>query len=94
MSMSEATAPRPYTWLPILVVLMTVATLAIGAFMLHYIQTRMVATAGETLALTAAEVSNKLDRVLYERYGDVRCLHGPSAGSRTIVRFSPHISPG
>ena len=72
--MSEATAPRPYTWLPILVVLMTVATLAIGAFMLHYIQTRMVATAGETLALTAAEVSNKLDRVLYERYGDVQML--------------------
>ena len=31
----------------------------------------MVATAGETLAQTAAEVSDKLDRFLFERHGDV-----------------------
>ncbi|HSF67727.1 MAG TPA: histidine kinase dimerization/phospho-acceptor domain-containing protein, partial [Nitrospiraceae bacterium] len=72
--MSDATESRPFAWLPILIILMTVATVTIGATMFHYIETRMVATAGETLALTAAQISNELDRVLYERYGDVQML--------------------
>ena len=74
MTMSEATAPRPYSWLRVLIIAMGIVTLAIGAIALHYIETRMVATAGETLALTAAEVSDKLDRVLYERYVDVQMI--------------------
>ena len=68
--MSDATAPRPYSWLPILLGVLTVATLSIGTLAFRYIETRMVATAGETLAHTAAEVSDKLDRFLIERYGD------------------------
>jgi two-component system, cell cycle sensor histidine kinase and response regulator CckA len=36
----------------------------------------MVATTGETLALTAAEVSDKLDQFLVERNGDVRMMAG------------------
>ena len=71
MTMPEATAPRPYSWLPILISVMTVVMPAIGAIAFRYVETRMVATAGETLALTAAEVSDKLDRFLIERYGDV-----------------------
>ncbi len=63
--MSEATAPRPYSWLRLLIFVMTVVTLAIGAIALHYMETRMVASAGETLALTANQVSDKLDRVSY-----------------------------
>src|SRR4029077_3353797 len=74
MTMSEATAPRPYSWLPVLIMVMPVLTLAIGGIALHYIETRMVATAGETLILTAAEVADKLDRVLYERYVDVQMI--------------------
>jgi PAS domain S-box-containing protein len=50
---------------------LTIATLSIGAIAFRYVETRMVATAGETLALTAAEVSDKLDRFLTERHGDV-----------------------
>jgi two-component system cell cycle sensor histidine kinase/response regulator CckA len=65
---------QPYSWLPILIIVMTVVTVAIAATALHYIETRMVAAAGETLALTAAEVSDKLDRVLYERYVDVQMI--------------------
>ena len=64
MTMSEATAPRPYSWLPVLISVMTVVMLAIGGIAFRYIETRMIATAGETLALTAAEVSDKLDRFL------------------------------
>lgn len=69
--MPEATAPRPYSWLPVLLGVLTVATLSIGTIAFRYVETRMVATAGETLALTAAEVSDKLDRFLIERHGDV-----------------------
>jgi two-component system, cell cycle sensor histidine kinase and response regulator CckA len=74
MTMSKATAPRPYSWLWVLIVVMTLVTLAIGGVGLHYIETRMVTTAGETLALTAAEVSDKLDRFSYERYVDVQMI--------------------
>ncbi len=74
--MSEAIAPRSYSWLPVLLIVMTVVTLAIGGIALHYIETRMVATAGETLALTAAEVSDKVDGFLFERYGDVLIMAG------------------
>ena len=74
--MSKATAPHPYSWLWVLIVVMTLVTLAIGGVGLHYIETRMVASAGETLALTAAEVSDKLDRYLFERYSDVLMLTG------------------
>ena len=69
--MSEGTAPRPYSWLPILISVLPVIMLTIGGLAFRYTETRMVATAGETLALTAAEVSDKLDRFLTERYGDV-----------------------
>ena len=71
MTMPEATAPRPYSWLPVLIGVLTVVMLAIGTLAFRYVETRMVATAGETLAQTAAEVSDKLDRFLIERHGDV-----------------------
>ena len=75
MTTSDPTTPSPYSWLWTLILAMTVVTLAIGGITLHYLETRMVATAGETLALTATEVSDKLDRFLFERYQ--RCAdHG------------------
>ena len=64
MTMSEAKAPRPYSWLPVLIAVLPVVMLTIGAIAFRYIETRMIATAGETLALSAAEVSDKLDRFL------------------------------
>ena len=63
---------RPYTWLQVLMVVMTVVAVAIGTLTLYYIETRLVATAGESLSLTAAEIADKLDRLLFERYGDVQ----------------------
>ncbi len=72
--MSEVTASRPYSWSLALISVMVIVTLAIGGIGLNYIETRMVATVGETLAFTAAEVSDKLDRVLYERYVDVQMI--------------------
>src|SRR6185295_1273362 len=74
MAVSKTTVSRPYSWLQLLIVLMTIFTLVIGSIAFHYIETRMVASAGENLALTAAEVSDKLDRCLGERHGDVQMI--------------------
>jgi PAS domain S-box-containing protein len=71
MTMPEVTSSRPYSWLPVLIGVLTIVMLAIGTLAFRYVETRMVATAGETLAQTAAEVSDKLDRFLVERHGDV-----------------------
>ena len=91
--MSDATAFRSYSWLPVLLVVMTIGALALGGITLHYLETRMIATAGETLALTTAEVSDKLDRFLYERYGDVLLMAGTfSAHSFTREFQSAYIA--
>ena len=70
MTMSKATAPRPYSWLLVLISVLPVAMLIIGAVAFRYIETRMIATTGETLALSASEVSDKVDRFLMERHAD------------------------
>jgi len=64
----------PYAWLPVLLVLMVVATLLIGAVALHYVENRLVAMTGESLALAAADIADKLDRLLFERYGDSQMI--------------------
>lgn len=65
---------RRYGWLPFLIVLVTILALAIGAVLLRYVERRLVWASGEQLTLAAAEVSDKLDRLLYERYGDVHMM--------------------
>ncbi len=65
---------RPYTWLQVLMIVMTVVAVTIGALALHYIETRLVRIAGESLSVAAAEIADKLDRLLFERYGDVRMM--------------------
>src|SRR6185295_19839810 len=67
-------APRPYPWLPALIMVMTVLTLAIGALILRYLEERLVATTGESLALAAADVADKLDRLIFERYIDSKMI--------------------
>jgi len=78
---------QAYAWLRILILIMTISTLALGELALYYIETRMVATAGDTLALTAVQVSDKVDRFLFERYGDVRMLAGTLSGQMPTREF-------
>ena len=65
---------RPYAWLPALIFLSIVVALAIGLLALRFLETRLVATTGESLSLAAAEAADKLDRLLFERYGDVQMI--------------------
>jgi len=65
---------RRYRWLPYVIIVMTVLTLAAGVFLVQYVERRLVEATGEQLTLAAAEVSDKLDRLLFERYGDVQMM--------------------
>ena len=60
----------PYAWLPSLIIGMTFVAIVIGTLVLHYVETRLVAATGQNLTLAAAEITDKLDRLLFERYGD------------------------
>jgi PAS domain S-box-containing protein len=60
--------------LPYVIVIMTVLTVAAGLFLVQYVERRLVHATGDQLTLAAAEVSDKLDRLLFERYGDVQMM--------------------
>ncbi|WHZ24562.1 MAG: PAS/PAC sensor hybrid histidine kinase [Nitrospira sp.] len=69
-----SSARRSYPWLPLLIVCMTIVAFVIGVVMLRSIEVRMVEATGENLTLAASEIADKLDRLLFERHGDVRML--------------------
>jgi len=66
-------SPR-YRWLPQLIILMNLVALVSGVFLMRNVEHRLIAAAGEELTIAAAEVSDKLDRLLFERYGDVHMM--------------------
>ena len=66
-------------WLPALIVAITLVTILIGGLALHYVETRLVAAAGESLSLAAVDIADKLDMLMAERYGDIQLL------SRSLV---------
>lgn len=57
-----------------LLVLCAAVTLLIGGTTLQYIEYKFVSASGESLALAAVSIADKLDRQLTERYGDVQML--------------------
>ncbi len=63
---------RLYAWLPVIIIGMTVVALMIGGLTLYYIEDRLVAATGESLALAAADIADKLDRTLSERYNNIQ----------------------
>ena len=63
-----------YRWLPHLIVLMNLVALVAGVFLLRNVEQRLVVAAGEELTIAAAEVSDKLDRLLFERYSNAQMM--------------------
>ena len=63
-----------YRWLPHLIILMNLVAVAAAMFLLRSVEHRLVYSAGEELRIAAAEVSDKLDRLLFERYGDAQMM--------------------
>jgi hypothetical protein len=77
--MTTADFQRPldsqrYRWLPHLIVLMNLVALVAGLFLFRNVEHRLVAAAGEELTIAAAEISDKLDRLLFERYSDAQMM--------------------
>ncbi len=70
----EPLDPPRYRWLPQLIILMNLVAVAAGVFLLRSVEHRLVYSAGEELRIAAAEVSDKLDRLLFERYGDAQMM--------------------
>jgi two-component system cell cycle sensor histidine kinase/response regulator CckA len=62
---------RRYRWLPHLLVVMTAFALLAGIVLIRFVEQRFVGVTGGELTLAAVEVAEKLDRMLFERRGDV-----------------------
>ncbi len=58
--------------LPILLLLCFAIATAVGLYALSYLRALLVAERGSELAVNAAAVAETLDRVLFERYGDIQ----------------------
>ena len=63
-----------YRWLPQLIILMNIVAVVAGVFILRSVEHRLVAAAGEELTIAATEVADKLDRLLFERYGNAQMM--------------------
>jgi PAS domain S-box-containing protein len=61
---------RRYRWLPHLLIAMTVFAVLAGIGLIRFVEARFVEATGGELTLAAAEVAEKLDRMLFERQGD------------------------
>ncbi|HSF66084.1 MAG TPA: PAS domain S-box protein [Nitrospiraceae bacterium] len=62
---------RRYRWLPHLLIVMTIFAVLAGIVLIRFVEHRFVEVTGKQLTLGAAEVAEKLDRMLFERRGDV-----------------------
>ena len=61
---------RRYRWLPYLLIAMTLLAVLAGVGLIRFVEVRVVEATGGELTLAAAEVAEKLDRMLFERQGD------------------------
>lgn len=59
---------------PTLIGSILAGTLLIGDIALYVIERQLMETTGQTLALAAGEVSDKLDRIVFERRGDAKMM--------------------
>ncbi|MFO0769186.1 MAG: cache domain-containing protein, partial [Nitrospiraceae bacterium] len=84
---SGAADRRSYVWLPVLIVGMTIVAFVIGAVMLRSIEVRLVEATGENLTLASAEIADKLDRLMFERYGDIQMMARAFSGRTLDKRF-------
>jgi len=63
---------QPYRRLPVFIFAILLVTVISTLSIVYYVQNRLVAVEGEKLALAAADIADKLDRILFERYGDIQ----------------------
>ncbi|MCX5723637.1 MAG: PAS domain S-box protein [Nitrospirae bacterium] len=74
MSRAGLFLPSGYRSLSVLIGSMVAGTLLIGGIALSVIERQLLETNGQTLALAAGEVADKLDRIMFERRGDAQMM--------------------
>ena len=62
------------SWLSALIVAITVTAILAGVTILHYVETKLVESAGNSLMLAAVDIADKLDMEMAERYADIQML--------------------
>ncbi|TAL11840.1 MAG: PAS domain S-box protein [Nitrospirae bacterium] len=83
---------RFYNWLPTLIIVMAILAVSIGALALAYVKNRLIATTGESLALAAADIADKLDRILYEHYRHIQAMaHVPVFQGRDQAAMASYL---
>lgn len=80
MSPARSVRPYEYRWLPMLIGGLLVSALLIGNIILYVVERQLMQTTGHTLALAAGAVADELDRIVFERQGDVRMAARAFAG--------------
>src|SRR5207253_10092174 len=94
----ERTVPREesrqlYAWLPVIILVLVLVTLAVGGVALHYVEHYLIAATGDSLALAAADIADKLDTILVERYADTQHIaHSPVFRTRDVAAMTRHLN--
>jgi len=82
-----------YAWLPVIILVLVLVTLAVGGVALHYVEHYLIAATGDSLALAAADIADKLDTILFERYADTQVLaHSPVFRTRDVAAMTRHLN--
>ena len=84
----------PFRRISLLLISLVVSAGIIGMLVLEYVEDAFVQRAGQTLELAAADAADKLDRLMFERYGDIQMMahvfaseiHNPAYLSTYLAR--------
>jgi PAS domain S-box-containing protein len=93
--MAGSNIPRPYRRLPALIIAITLIALTIGWIALHYVERTLINMAGESLAVSAADIADKMDLILFEPHRDIQVItkapifHGQD--TEAMTRYLNHI---
>src|SRR2546422_4572665 len=82
-----------YAWLPVIILVLVLVTLAVGGVALHYVEHYLIAATGDSLALAAADIADKLDTILFERYADTQVLaHSAVFRTRDVKAMTRYLN--
>jgi signal transduction histidine kinase len=76
MSQTEGVKAKPWSWasLPLLLLLSFAISVGLGFYALATLRSVLVHEQGSDLGRTAAAVADTIDRVLFERFGDIQVI--------------------
>ena len=78
---------RRYRWLAHLLIAMTVFAILVGIGLIRFVEYRFVEATGREFTLAAAEVAEKLDRMLFDRQGDALMMARALAARTSDPRY-------